>query len=106
MQNQGQNPLGSRPIAVMSPCSKIERSFDVCSTKVRLHTQIESGDPASDVDLRQERCDCIARAQDDRQNRGDESDATVSGDEEHSDHDGDQELWRIFKARRAESSGK
>lgn len=46
---------------------------------VPLHRKIESGDPASGVDLRQEKFDWIACAGDSRQDRGDESDATEDG---------------------------
>ena len=46
---------------------------------VPLHSKIESGDPASGVDLRQEKFDWIAWAGDSRQDRGDESDATEDG---------------------------
>ena len=59
----------------------------VCSTQLRLHRKVESGDPASDVDLQQE-CQ--------------KSDATEYGDEEHSDDENDQKMWKIFRERRAE----
>ena len=40
----------------------------VCSTKVRRPRRMERGDPASDVDVGQEKFDWIGWARDDRQN--------------------------------------
>lgn len=74
----------------------------VCSTKVRLPRRMERGDPASDVDVGQEKFDWIGWARDDRQNRGDDGDATEHGDEEHSDDENDQHLWSVFKGHQAE----
>lgn len=63
---------------------------------------MERGDPASDVDVGQEKFDWIGWARDDRQNRGDDGDATEHGDEEHSDDENDQHLWSVFKGHQAE----
>ena len=63
---------------------------------------MERGDPASDVDVGQEKFDWIGWARDDRQNRGDDGDAAEHGDEEHSDDENDQHLWSVFKGHQAE----